>query len=67
MRNNLVLRVLVIVIMVQVLGKYMIIRYLDPWGNIPGHQTFHLFHFMMSKNQYWMEVFVNRRGVGGGL
>ena len=28
--NNWVLRVLVIVIAVQVLGKYMIIRYLDP-------------------------------------
>ena len=28
--NNWVLRVLVIVIVVQVLGKYMIIRYLDP-------------------------------------
>ena len=28
--NNWVLRVLVIVIMVQVLGKYMIIRYLGP-------------------------------------
>ena len=28
--NNWVLRVLVIVIIVQVLGKYMIIRYLDP-------------------------------------
>ena len=28
--NNWILRVLVIVIIVQVLGKYMIIRYLDP-------------------------------------
>ena len=28
--NNWVLRALVIVIIVQVLGKYMIIRYLDP-------------------------------------
>ena len=23
------------VIIVQVLGKYMIIRYLDPWGKLP--------------------------------
>ena len=30
MLNNWVLRVWVIVIVVQVLGKYMIIRYLDP-------------------------------------
>ena len=30
MPNNWVLRVLVIVIIVQVLGKHMIIRYLDP-------------------------------------
>ena len=29
--NNWVLRVLVIVIIVQVWGKYMIIRYLDPY------------------------------------
>ena len=28
--NNWILRVLVMVIIVQVLGKYMIIRYLDP-------------------------------------
>ena len=30
--NNWVLRVLVIAIVVQVLGKYMTIRYLDPKG-----------------------------------
>ena len=31
--NNWVLRVLVLVVIVQVLGKYMIIRYLDPLGS----------------------------------
>ena len=32
--NHWVLRVLVIVIVVKVLGRYMIIRYLDPEGRV---------------------------------
>ena len=32
--NNQALGVLVVVIMGQILGKYMVIMYLDPWGTL---------------------------------
>ena len=36
MPNKKVIGFMVLAIIVQVLGKYMIIRYLDPWGKYTG-------------------------------